>query len=715
MQQEDLDKLKTLPPEVVENYYDPEINELYVREIFPLLEGGREEKLNDLILDVYLKKVGLSDFLRSLRGMIKEEVKYKEAAIKILGKDLLLVEEYLQAGVMSQIEALGGDPNLFRYFVPAITVADQVITRCGLQDIDEHLLQRLAKVVSSRILNARTPDQFKTALTGPAKTSGVGLTEEKALEVMKVTDEKVAVLVQNGVRILSDDDYLKEIEKPEEPTAEAIAEESAAAEAAAVAGEDQGEVGPEAGAAELEVPPVEERSEEEVDAAVQEILSEQIQEEPVNAAPETAQTVLNADIQEIKRIEKALTPQAAKTAQAEISVLDRLVDDGVAGSGLKFDNDDMKRRFKNLVNLFFRDLRDSLETRSKLTMLVASGGLGLTDAEADRVMGGLEVRAKEYHKLMDKRTEQEKQQFVAVRAEQVLKEEEEAARREKEKLDKTFSRLTASSNVKEAVPADQPGQPASLPPIEPTRPKFIPVVAVSAKSAVSPVSAAPAVTPVPPPPAPPKPPTAAVPLPSKLPAAPAAALAAPKGATAPPPAKLPIAPLPPPPPLSSAAALPSKLPAAPVPPPPAPPKPPTATVPLPPKQVLPPAVSSGPEAKVVMADVKFVRKLTGPVDELRSMTVKDFRRLSRDPHEATLKLRDKIDLLEEQSFEIKTAGIKAWQDSEVNRLYLTMLRKSLEGKPIMEVIAEREAKDEPALSKAEFDAVMELNRKLRFG
>lgn len=97
------------------------------------------------------------------------------------------------------------------------------------------------------------------------------------------------------------------------------------------------------------------------------------------------------------------------------------------------------------------------------------------------------------------------------------------------------------------------------------------------------------------------------------------------------------------------------------------------------------------------------------------MTVKDFRRLSRDPHEATLKLRDKIDLLVEQSFEIKTAGIKAWQDSEVNRLYLSMLRASLEGKPILDVIAEKEGKNEPVLTKAEFDAVMELNRKLRFG
>ena len=125
--------------------------------------------------------------------------------------------------------------------------------------------------------------------------------------------------------------------------------------------------------------------------------------------------------------------------------------------------------------------------------------------------------------------------------------------------------------------------------------------------------------------------------------------------------------------------------------------------------------TSAPESKPVATEVRPSPKLTGPVEELRSLTVKDFRRLSREPSEATLKILDKLDLLEEQGFEVKTAGIKAWQDSEVNRLYLELLRQSLEGRPISEVIAERESKNLPALAKPEFDAIMELNRKLRFG
>jgi len=112
-------------------------------------------------------------------------------------------------------------------------------------------------------------------------------------------------------------------------------------------------------------------------------------------------------------------------------LLDRSVDEGVDQSGLKFDDDDIKRRFRNLVNLFFRDLRDNLETKSKMTMAAASGGLGLSDAEAERVMAGLEARAKEYQKQMNDRTLKEKQQFVTQRAEQVIKEEEAAAQRGK--------------------------------------------------------------------------------------------------------------------------------------------------------------------------------------------------------------------------------------------------------------------------------------------
>jgi len=116
-----------------------------------------------------------------------------------------------------------------------------------------------------------------------------------------------------------------------------------------------------------------------------------------------------------------------------------------------------------------------------------------------------------------------------------------------------------------------------------------------------------------------------------------------------------------------------------------------------------------------MADVVASPRLTGPIEELRNMTLQDFIRLSKDPKEATLKIKDKIDLLEEQSFDLKNQAVKAWHECEPSRLYLEILRTSLDGKPVTDVIAERNAKGEKSLTKEQFDAVMALNRILRFG
>ena len=80
-----------------------------------------------------------------------------------------------------------------------------------------------------------------------------------------------------------------------------------------------------------------------------------------------------------------------------------------------------------------------------------------------------------------------------------------------------------------------------------------------------------------------------------------------------------------------------------------------------------------------MTDVQAVPKLTGPVDELRQLTIDDFRRLSKDPREATLKIKDKIDLLEDMGYEQKTQGVKAFLESGVNRLYLEKVNGRLQG------------------------------------
>ncbi|MFH1252846.1 MAG: hypothetical protein V1664_00740 [Candidatus Uhrbacteria bacterium] len=114
-------------------------------------------------------------------------------------------------------------------------------------------------------------------------------------------------------------------------------------------------------------------------------------------------------------------------------------------------------------------------------------------------------------------------------------------------------------------------------------------------------------------------------------------------------------------------------------------------------------------------DISFVRKLAGPIEELQNLSVTEFRRLSSDPHEAATKLRDKIELLEEQGFGKKIVGIKAWQASPINHLYLELSKEALiSGRPIEEVCKARAERGEEVFSAAEIKAIASLNNDLRF-
>ncbi len=144
------------------------------------------------------------------------------------------------------------------------------------------------------------------------------------------------------------------------------------------------------------------------------------------------------------------------------------------------------------------------------------------------------------------------------------------------------------------------------------------------------------------------------------------------------------------------------------PPPPAPK--PTPRAPLP--QMKRPTEEG---ARPQMVDVKFTPKLVGPVEELARLNLIDFRRLAKDPVAAVGKISDKINLLEEESFTQRLAGVKAWQSSEVYQLYLEIGRESLRtGQPISSVIRNRLAENKPTLEEAEVLAIMELNKELKF-
>jgi hypothetical protein len=114
-------------------------------------------------------------------------------------------------------------------------------------------------------------------------------------------------------------------------------------------------------------------------------------------------------------------------------------------------------------------------------------------------------------------------------------------------------------------------------------------------------------------------------------------------------------------------------------------------------------------------DIKFTPKIMGQVDELKFLNTTMFRRLHPDPITAAHKIKEKINLLAEEYYGKRLEGVKAWRVSPINLLYLAIGEASIsQNKSVDAIIEERKLKGEDYLTAQEFDAIMELNRELRY-
>lgn len=113
-------------------------------------------------------------------------------------------------------------------------------------------------------------------------------------------------------------------------------------------------------------------------------------------------------------------------------------------------------------------------------------------------------------------------------------------------------------------------------------------------------------------------------------------------------------------------------------------------------------------------DIKSSNKLVDGVEEMRIMTLKDFRRLSQDPAEAIKRINQKVQLIEKESMTKKMAAIDAWRENEISALYRDMASESMSaGGSMQAVIAKRTSEGKDALTEEEFDALLDLNELLR--
>ena len=152
-----------------------------------------------------------------------------------------------------------------------------------------------------------------------------------------------------------------------------------------------------------------------------------------------------------------------------------------------------------------------------------------------------------------------------------------------------------------------------------------------------------------------------------------------------------------------------------------PPPPPVVTTPPPTPE--PKKVKSKPAPSIVrparqndrpvMADISPAPTL-GPAEEMRSMTLPQFRRLGQGAVDSTKHVYQKLQNLQRESFSLWSEAVTGWRQSDVYQLYLAMGRQSLEqGLPIGQVIQARAAAQQPYLSENEFDALADLNRRLQ--
>ncbi|MFH1145533.1 MAG: hypothetical protein V1707_01030 [bacterium] len=119
-------------------------------------------------------------------------------------------------------------------------------------------------------------------------------------------------------------------------------------------------------------------------------------------------------------------------------------------------------------------------------------------------------------------------------------------------------------------------------------------------------------------------------------------------------------------------------------------------------------------AKQPVQDV-YQKKLVSPTDELKTMTLADWRRLSHDPKERAVKILDRLESLKAESWPKMAEGRGAWKLSPVQDAYRAIARQTVAtGQQVEAIIVQGLSKDSQSLTGPEFQAISWINRQLNF-
>ncbi|MDP3900390.1 MAG: hypothetical protein Q8Q23_04905 [bacterium] len=123
-----------------------------------------------------------------------------------------------------------------------------------------------------------------------------------------------------------------------------------------------------------------------------------------------------------------------------------------------------------------------------------------------------------------------------------------------------------------------------------------------------------------------------------------------------------------------------------------------------------------PNDKQRMSDIikQKPSRLQGPIEELANLDLNKFTRLGESPEIIVNKIKQKIDLLEEESMTKRQQGINAWRTSPVYKMYLALGQESLVShKPMDAIISEKAQAKQNILTYEQFNSILDLNRQLQ--
>lgn len=369
--------------------------------------------------------------------------------------------------------------------------------------------------------------------------------------------------------------------------------------------------------------------------------------------------------------------------------LDKDIDILIKEAGLVLPSAVLISRFKNIVSTYLRGVRNRIDTKNSLTKDMKIGGLSLSLAEVDRVLKVCDTQ--KFDSLKINLDVPSQPVAPASRLDKIIARSDSVVPNSAGKTEEyDLKKALANGQVKAPAPVSKINQDIKQKTIldirhelSMPRPQLdLPSGSVSVPLPQTVAPAAPISTPV----SAPVRPVSVVPEPIDRPASKLEPLR-------------PIAP-------QSTPSTPASFVKAPV--------APAVKIPVAPSPANRPAPAPS-SSRPQMHDIKPVPKVMGPIEELQFLDLVNFRRLGKTPGEAATKVFMKIKLLEKDGYDRMIAGIQAWRQSPVNRLYLRLGQEAVaRGIPFKEAIALRQKSNQEYLSMEEVETIVSLNSRLVF-